>query len=52
MLEDNYTIQEQSPSEKALITSALNLFIIHNENTINATQLIKAAGVSKAVFYR
>jgi len=52
MLDENYTIQEQTPSEKALITSALNLFIIHNENTINATQLIKASGVSKAIFYR
>jgi len=48
----SFSIQEQSASEKALITSALNLFIIHNENTINVTQLIKAAGVSKSVFYK
>ena len=52
MLDINYKIQEQTPSEKALITSALNLFIVHHESTINASQLIKAAGVSKAIFYR
>lgn len=52
MLEEDYIIQEQSPSEKALVTSALNLFIINHESTINVTQLIKAAGISRSVFYR
>jgi AcrR family transcriptional regulator len=52
MLEETQLIQDPSASEKALVTSALNLFIKHNEKTINVTQLIKAAGVSKAVFYK
>ncbi|WP_196157888.1 TetR/AcrR family transcriptional regulator [Reinekea sp. G2M2-21] len=52
MLEDQFTIAEQSPSERAVITSALNLFIIHHENTINVAQLMKAVGVSKATFYK
>ncbi len=52
MRDQPYVIQEQSPSEKALITTALNLFTIHHEKNINVTQLIKAAGISKSVFYR
>lgn len=52
MVEADFTIQEQAPSEKALITSALNLFIIQHEDTISVTQLIKGAGISRSVFYR
>lgn len=52
MMEETQLIQEPSASEKALVTSALNLFIKHHESTINVTQLIKAAGISKAIFYK
>jgi AcrR family transcriptional regulator len=45
-------VLEQSPAEKALVTSALNLFIIHHESTINVTQLVKGAGMSRATFYK
>ncbi|MEJ2072260.1 MAG: TetR/AcrR family transcriptional regulator [Reinekea sp.] len=51
-LNDAYVIQEPSPSEKALITSALTLYSIHQEKNISVTQLVKAAGISKSVFYR
>jgi AcrR family transcriptional regulator len=43
---------EQTPVEKALITSALNLFIIHHEDTISVSQLVNAAGISRASFYK
>ncbi|TCS42550.1 TetR/AcrR family transcriptional regulator [Reinekea marinisedimentorum] len=52
MLNQNFSIQEPSAAEKALITSSLNLFIIHNEKKITVTQLIKSAGVAKSVFYK
>jgi AcrR family transcriptional regulator len=52
MLEETIELQEQSPSEKALVTSALNLFIIHHEKTISVTQLMKAAGISRSIFYK
>ncbi|WP_320825908.1 TetR/AcrR family transcriptional regulator [Reinekea sp.] len=52
MLTPGFSMQEQNPSETALITSALNLFIILNEDSISVTQLIKAAGISRSVFYK
>jgi len=52
MLAPGFSLQKQNPAETALITSALNLFIIHNENSISVTQLIKAAGISRSVFYK
>jgi len=52
MLTSSIAIQPQSPAETALISSALNLFTIHNENSITVTQLIKAAGISRSVFYK
>jgi len=52
MLTPGFSIQEQNPAETALITSALNLFIINNEDSISVTQLIKAAGISRSVFYK
>ncbi|EAR09744.1 TetR/AcrR family transcriptional regulator [Reinekea blandensis] len=52
MYHDETSIEEPSASESALIASALNLFTIHDESTINVTQLIKAAGVSRSLFYR
>lgn len=52
MLNQNFSIQEPSAAEKALITSSLNLFIIHNEKKITVTQLVKSAGVAKSVFYK
>ncbi len=48
----NYFIKEQDATEKALLTASLNLFLIHDENNISVTQLAKAAGVSKATFYK
>lgn len=52
MPENSFIIKEQTPAEKALITSALNLFIGHHEKTISVTQLLRVTGVSKAVFYQ
>lgn len=52
MLEEELIIQEPSPSELALIASAMNLFMIRDETTVTVTQLIKAAGVSRSLFYR
>lgn len=52
MQDSAYLIQEQDPSEKVIVASALNLFIIHHEDTINVSQLLKAAGISKSVFYK
>lgn len=52
MLTQNYSINEPGPSEKTLITSSLNLFIIHNESDITVSQLIKSTGVAKSTFYK
>ncbi|MFT5009203.1 MAG: AcrR family transcriptional regulator [Reinekea sp.] len=52
MLTSSLSIKAQNPAETALIGSALNLFTIHNENSVTVTQLIKAAGVSRSVFYK
>ena len=52
MLTPGFAINEQNASETALINSALNLFILHNEQKINVTQLIKSAGLSKTIFYK
>ena len=52
MRAESFVIQEQTPSEKALITSAQNLLSLYQERPITVGQLIKAAGISKAVFYR
>jgi AcrR family transcriptional regulator len=52
MLNQNFSIQEPNATEKALITSSLNLFLIHNEKKITVTQLVKSAGVAKSVFYK
>lgn len=52
MLNQNFSIQEPSAVEKALITSSLNLFIIHSEKKTTVTQLMKSAGVAKSVFYK
>lgn len=52
MQEDDLTIQEASPSELALIASAMNLFSIQDEASVTVTQLIKTAGISRSLFYR
>lgn len=53
MLPINYhDISEQSPAEKAIIATALNLFIVHNESQINVTKLLNAAGINKSSFYK
>lgn len=52
LFDEKLAIKEQSAAEKAIVTSALNLFIIHHEDTISVTQLIKAAGTSKSSFYK
>lgn len=52
LFDDTLDIKEQTAAEKAIITSALNLFIIHHEDTISVTQLIKAAGTTKSNFYK
>ena len=52
MLTPSPSIQTRSPAETALISSALNLFTIHNENSITVTQLLKAAGINRSVFYK
>jgi AcrR family transcriptional regulator len=45
-------IREQSSSERALISTAINLLIKHQEKPISVSQLIRAAGVSRSSFYK
>lgn len=45
-------VKVQSPAEKALITSALNLFVIQNEVHVSVSQLLQVTGISKATFYK
>lgn len=49
---NDHNITEQTPAEKAIIATALNLFIVHHESQINVTKLLSASGINKASFYK
>lgn len=48
----NTEIREQGSSERALISTAYNLLIKHQEKPLSVSQLIKVAGVSRSSFYK
>ena len=52
MLERNFSIPEPDATEKAFISSSLNLFLVHNEETISIAQLLKSTGITKSIFYK
>lgn len=45
-------LRDQEPVEQALITTAYNLLIKHPEKPISVSQVVTAAGVSRASFYK
>ncbi|MBU2863298.1 TetR/AcrR family transcriptional regulator [Reinekea marina] len=45
-------LHDQEPVESALIATAFNLLVKHPEKPLSVTQVIKAAGVSRASFYK
>lgn len=46
------TIIEPTPAERALLTTALNLFVAHHETEISVKKLLSASGVTRAGFYK
>lgn len=47
-----HVIREPNPSEKALISTALNYLMKNSNKQVTVSHLMKAAGVSRATFYK
>jgi len=44
-------VSDQHPTETAILSTALNLFIMAGEDQVSVTRLIQTAAISRSVFY-
>ena len=45
------SVSDQHPTEVAILSSALNLFMLVGEEQVSVTRLIQTAAISRSVFY-
>lgn len=45
------SVSDQHPTEVAILSSALNLFMLVGEDRVSVTRLIQTAAISRSVFY-
>lgn len=45
------SVSDQHPTEVAILSSALNLFMLVGEDQVSVTRLIQTAAISRSVFY-
>ncbi|WP_028669934.1 TetR/AcrR family transcriptional regulator [Saccharospirillum impatiens] len=45
------SVSDQHPTEAAILSSALNLFMLVGEDQVSVTRLIQTAAISRSVFY-